>query len=119
MQQRRLTLSDTYNNDIYDIYDQDGEKRIQILGYAYIGDNIEYNSFSGLDFALSEFIEQYKANPEFVNDEECSCKEYVEYYDSEKDLEEFLDMDNPSCMITPLRYGNITMETPCGHYIDL
>ena len=119
MQQRRFTLSDTYNKDIYDIYDQDGEKRIQILGYAYIGDNIEYNSFSGLDFALSEFIEQYKANPEFVNDEECSCKEYVEYYDSEKDLEEFLDMDNPSCMITPLRYGNITMETPCGHYIDL
>ena len=118
MQQRRFTLSDTYNKDIYDIYDQDGEKRIQILGYAYIGDNIEYNSFSGLDFALSEFIEQYKANPEFVNDEECSCKEYVEYYDSEKDLEEFLDMDNPSCMIIPLRYGNITMETPCRHYID-
>lgn len=119
MQQRRFTLSDTYNKDIYDIYDQDGEKRIQILGYAYIGDNIEYNSFRNLEFALSEFIEQYKADPEFVNEEEWSCKEYVEYYDSEKDLEEFLDMDNPSRMLTPLRYGNITMETPCGHYIDL
>ena len=119
MQQRRLTLSDTYNNDIYDIYDQDGEKRIQILGYAYIGDNIEYNSFSGLDYTLSEFIEQYKADPEFVNEEEWSCKEYVEYYDSEKELEEFLDMNNPSCPLIPLKYGNITMETPCGHYIDL
>ena len=119
MQRERLMLSDTYNIDIYDIYDQDGEKRIQILGYADIGDNIEYNSFSGLDYMLSEFIEQYKADPEFVNEEEWSCKEYVEYYDSEKDLEEFLDMDNPSCPLIPLKYGNITMETPCGHYIDL
>ena len=119
MRQGRLTIRDIYDRDIYDIYDQDGEKRIHILGYAYIEDNIEYVSFCGLDFALSEFIEQYKADPEFVNDEECSCKEYVEYYDSEKDLEEFLDMGNPSCMIIPLRYGNITMETPCGHYINL
>ena len=119
MQQRRFTLSDTYNKDIYDIYDQDGETRIQILGYTYIGDNIEYNSFSGLDYTLSEFIEQYRADPEFVNEEEWSCKEYVEHYDSEKELEEFLDMDNPSCILTPLKYGNITMETPCGHYIDL
>ena len=31
MKREKLTLSDTYNNDIYDIYDQDGEKRIQIL----------------------------------------------------------------------------------------
>ena len=119
MQQGRLTIRDIYDRDIYDIYDQDREKRIHILGYAYIGDNIEYNSFSGLEFALSEFIEQYRADPEFVNDEECGCKEYVEYYDSEKDLEGFLGMDNPSYMITPLRYGDITMETPCGHYINL
>ena len=119
MQQGRLTIRDIYDRDIYDIYDQDGEKRIHILGYAYIGDNIEYNSFSGLEFALSEFIEQYRADPEFVNDEECGCKQYIEDFDSEKDLEEFLDMNKPSCMLTPLRYGNITMETTCGHYINL
>lgn len=119
MQRERLTLSDTYDNDIYDIYDQDGEKRIHILGYAYIEDSIEYVSFCGLDFRLSEFIKSYRTNPEFINDEECGCKQYFEDFDSEKELEEFLDMGNPSCILTPLKYGNITMETPCGHYIDL
>lgn len=118
MQRERLTLSDTYDNDIYDIYNQDGEKRIQILGYPYIGDSIEYNSFRNLEFALSEFIEQYRADPEFVNEEEWSCKEYAEYFNSEKDLEEFLGMNNPSCPLIPLKYGDITMETPCGHYIN-
>lgn len=119
MQQRRLTLSDTYDNDIYDIYDQDGEKRIQILGYPYIGYAIAYISFRNLEFALSEFIEQYGADPEFVNKEEWSCKEYVEYFDSEKELKEFLDIDNSSRPLIPLSYGNVTMETPCGHYINL
>ena len=56
MQRERLTLSDTYDNDIYDIYNQDGEKYIHILGYAYIEDSIKYVSFCGLDFRLSEFI---------------------------------------------------------------
>ena len=119
MQQGRLTIRDIYDRDIYDIYDQDGEKRIYILGYAYIEDNIEHVSFCGLDFKLSEFIERYKADPEFANDEECGCKQYIEDFDSEKELEEFLDMDNPSCMLIPLSYGNVTMETPCGHYINL
>lgn len=118
MQRERLTLSDTYDNDIYNIYDQDGEKYIHILGYAYIGDSIEYVSFCGLDFRLSEFIKSYRTNPEFVNDEECDCKQYIEDFDSEKELEEFLDMNNPSCPLIPLKYGNITMETPCGHYIN-
>lgn len=119
MQQGRLTIRDIYDRDIYDIYDQDGEKRIHILGYAYIEDNIEYVSFCGLDFKPNEFIERYKADPEFVNDEECGCKQYIEDFDSENELEEFLDMDNPSCMLIPLSYGNVTMETPCGHYINL
>lgn len=119
MQQGRLTIRDIYDRDIYEIRYIGGRKYIHILGYAYIEDNIEYVSFCSLDFRLSEFIEQYKADPEFVNDEECGCKQYIEDFDSEKELAEFLDMDNPSCMITPLRYGNITMETPCGHYIDL
>ena len=119
MQRERLTLSDTYDNDIYDIYNQDGEKYIHILGYAYIEDSIKYVSFCGLDFSLSEFIKSYRTNPEFVNDEECGCKQYFEDFGSEKDLEEFLDMDNPSCPLITLKYGNITMETPCGHYIDL
>ena len=118
MKREKITLSDTCDNDIYDIYDQDGEKRIHILGYPYIEDSIEYNSFCGLDFRLSEFIERYKAETEFVNDEECDCKQYIEYFDSEKELEEFLDMDNPSCPLIPLKYGDITMETPCGHYIN-
>ena len=119
MQRERLTLSDTYDNDIYDIYDQDGEKYIHILGYTYIEDSIEYVSFCGLDFRLSEFIKSYRTNPEFVNDEECGYKQYFKDFGSEKELEEFLDMDNPSCPLIPLKYGNITMETPCGHYIDL
>ena len=119
MQRERLTLSDTYNNDIYDIYNQDGEKYIHILGYAYIEDSIKYVSFCGLDFRLSEFIKSYRTNPEFVNDEECGCKQYFEDFGSEKELEEFLDMNNPPCPLIPLKYGNITMETPCGHYIDL
>ena len=119
MQQGRLTIRDIYDRDIYKIRCVEGEKYIHILGYAYIGDNIEYNSFCGLDFRLSEFIERYKAETEFVNDEECGCKQYFEDFDSEKELEEFLHMGNPSFMLTPLRYGNITMETPCGHYIDL
>ena len=119
MQRERLMLSDTYDNDIYNIYDQDGEKRIHILGYAYLGDRIEYNSFCSLDFRLSEFIERYKADPEFVNDEECGCKQYIEDFDSEKELEEFLDINNPSRPLIPLSYGNVTMETPCGHYINL
>lgn len=119
MQQGRLTIRDIYDRDIYDIYDQDGEKRIHILGYAYIEDNIKYVSFCGLDFRLSEFIKSYRTNPEFVNDEECGCKQYIEDFDSEKELEEFLDMDNPSRPLIPLSYGDITMETPCGHYIDL
>lgn len=119
MQQGRLTIRDIYDRDIYEIRCVEGEKYIHILGYAYIGDNIEYNSFCGLDFTLSEFIEQYKTDPEFVNDEECSCKEYVEYFDSEKELKEFLDIDNSSRPLIPLSYGNVTMETSCGHYIDL
>ena len=119
MQQGRLTIRDIYDRDIYEIRCVEGEKYIHILGYAYIEDNIEYVSFCSLDFKLNEFIERYKADPEFVNDEECGCKQYIEDFDSEKELEEFLDMSNPSRPLIPLSYGNITMETPCGHYIDL
>ena len=119
MQHGRLTIRDIYDRDIYEIRCVEGEKYIHILGYAYIEDNIEYVSFCSLDFKLSEFIEQYKADPEFVNDEECGCKQYIEDFDSEKELEEFLDMNNPARPPIPLSYGNVTMETPCGHYINL
>lgn len=119
MQQERLTIRDIYDRDIYEIRCVEGEKHIHISGYAYLGDRFEYNSFCGLDFRLSEFIERYKAETEFVNYEECGCKQYIEGFDSEIELEEFLGIDNPSYMLTPLRYGDITMETPCGDYVDI
>lgn len=120
-----LRASDIYDRDFYDICELNGEKHIHIWGYAYKDsyaskdDTIRFVSYVGFMLKLSDFIEACKSNPEYVSSVECEYSNYLEEFSAEKELEEFLGLDSLSYAHAPLRYEGITMETPCGYYIDL
>lgn len=119
-----LRASDIYDRDFYDICELNDEKFVHIWGYAYKDsdafkdDTVRFVSYVGFMLKLSDFIEACKSNPEYVISVECEYTNYLEEFNTEKELEEYLNLYNPHKKFTSLSYTDITMDTPCGSYID-
>lgn len=104
--------------DFYDIYEEDGEKYIQVLGYYYyVGDSVtenedeiyRCNEYSGFIVPLSEFI-----SDDFDYDTyQSGLKQHI--YDMTEDkTDKHLLSDMRDRLEVP--YDNLAMDIPCGSY---
>lgn len=112
--------------DLYTIYEEDGEKRIEFRGYFYDGEEgfDEYNDgrtwrlqeFKRFDVPLEEFLEGYAENDNYVVEEGQNYQQYIGGLTPEEAAEY---LNTYFCGEGPdgyLGYDEITMDTPCGNY---
>lgn len=103
--------------DFYKIYMIDGEKWITVEGYYYDeGEDDGYGTsrnvmFGDFDMSLKEFL-----SDEF--DYDLFQNQLTEYVDELKDYEAIRQMNEWYDEYNPLPYDKLTMETPCGYYVD-
>ena len=110
-------MKEYWEADFYEIYLYDNEKWINIEGFYYDnGDDYGYGTsreetYSGFDMSLKDFL-----SPDFDYDVfQESLNHYVEDLE---DTEAIRRMNEEHKGYKPLPYTEITMETPCGYYID-
>ncbi len=110
--------------DYYQVTEIAGIKTVIVDGYYYdTGDDEELSSrivcYSDVEYPLDEFVQMVKASDEFRNEitEFASTKkQYIEdlkYDEALSNMQYFYD--EPA---TPLLYEELTLDTPCGLYID-
>lgn len=107
-------MKEYWDKDFYEIYMNDKEKWIHVLGYFYIGnDNGSGDSrqldYCGFDIPLSEFLSDdfdYETYQEQLT-------QYIEDMEEDEAVKRMNDI-----VYTPLLYDELTMETPCGFYVD-
>lgn len=114
------SIYEVTEEDIYEIYDIDGEKWIHFLGYVYYtepardGKDFRILEYCGFECKLAEYI----AEPDIYEYYASEVTTYIEDATEEEALEAvntWIDGQPP----TPLDLGMVTMETPCGQYIGL
>lgn len=105
--------------DFYQIEEQDGKKVVHIMGWFWPLDqdeekNCRLTEYTFFIVPLDEFIT-------WTHDQYCEAEEKIKQYVSDLTEEEAIDAmchfynGNPP---TPLRYKELTMQTPCGCYVD-
>lgn len=110
-------MKNTYwDCDYYSIYEENGEKYIKFWGYFYECDD-------DFDEAV-EFCNAYIKLKEFLKDRsmrdtvETDTKQYIVSMTEDEAIEEmstYYDGNPP----TPYPLEDVTMETPCGDYVDV
>ena len=117
--------------DFYSISEVDGIKVIHIFGYSYKSDSMEFVSKqnpNGVYWAnmeccwfiepLEEFIQNLRADYNYVSDSYCEVKQYQ----SDNNDEQMVNIINhyfdgkPADFYLP--FEEITMDTPCGNYVN-
>ena len=116
-----IDLIDYLERDWYQIHDNYGEKYIHIFGYAYHGEDNgdgEYRivEYCGFEMPLEDFIKGIHSDEDWYCNEECQTKQYIGDYTKEGVIEYIIASDIPE--FPELGYGELTMETECGDYID-
>ena len=119
--------------DFYQITEDDRQKYIRIDGYFYDEGESGYDEdgnlnaryhyravdFSGVEFPLQMFIDKFvNGNESYLDTEEYDRRrEWMEDCTEEKAIDYMLHFynDNPP---TPLQFSELSMETPCGCYVD-
>ena len=115
----------------YSISEVDGIKVIHIFGYSYKSDSMEFVSKqnpNGVYWAnmeccwfiepLEEFIQNLRADYNYVSDSYCEVKQYQ----SDNNDEQMVNIINhyfdgkPADFYLP--FEEITMDTPCGNYVN-
>lgn len=116
--------------DFYSISEVDGIKVIHIFGYSYKSDSMEFVSKQNPDGVywanmeccwfiepLEEFIQNLRADYNYVNDSYCEVKQYQ----SDNNDEQMVNIINHYFDGKPadfyLSFEEITMDTPCGNYV--
>ena len=104
-----------WNRDFYSIYMCGSEKRINMEGYFYDeGEDNGYGtsrelSYSGFDLPLTKFI-----SGDFDYDAyQSGLSQYIEDMDENEAVRR---MDTKT--VTPLSFGKLTLDTPCGSYVN-
>ena len=119
--------------DFYHIEEYDGEKYLRVDCWFYDnGDggydddgnwNDAYSSrceeVSGVDFLLKEFIDRFvDGDEDYTDTDEFEYrKAYIGDYTEEQAIEcmnTYFNGNPP----TPLPYSKLTLDTPCGCYVD-
>ena len=105
--------------DFYQVEERDSKKVVHIMGWFWSSDqgeekNCRLTECTFFIVPLDEFIT-------WTNDQYCEAEEKIKQYVSDLTEEEAIDTmrhfynGNPPI---PLRYKELTMETPCGGYVN-
>ena len=105
----------------YQITERNGEKYISIDGYYYKTDSdfgkgsVRSVAFSGLEIPLLEFVinSQYTVNADMIEKLAENCKQYYDEVVFERE-----DSFYHNTVATELLLSDVTMDTPCGCYVD-
>lgn len=105
----------------YQITERDGEKYISIDGYYYkidsdFGKGTDRSvAFSGLEIPLQEFVNnpQYKTDYDMIEKLAEDCKQYYDELVFERENSFYRNI-----VATELLLSDVTMDTPCGCYVD-
>ena len=113
-------VSEPIELDFYSIeLDSDGNKQINIFGYTAYGEYWEHNEMGGLIVQLDQFIENVHDDEYYVSTLIGESKQYI----NDADEEEIVDVINSYFDGSPadyeLPYEEITMDTPCGNYVNI
>lgn len=117
--------------DFYSISEVDGIKVIHIFGYSYKSDSMEFVSEknpNGVYWAnmecrwfiepLEEFIQNLRADYNYVNDAYCECRQ-SQSDNSDKQMVYIINhYFNGKPADFYLSFEEITMDTPCGNYVQ-
>ncbi len=116
--QKFETISKPAELDFYTISDQDGTRMIHIHGYTYKGDG-HWASIEccGLIESLADFVRHLRTDADYVGEALSAVKQYQNDYDEDQTVQLINGYfgGRPADHILP--YGDITEETPCGHYV--
>ena len=111
-------VSDAAEVDFFEItMDAEGNKEIHIIGYTYYGDDWQYMDVCGCTMPLAEFIEGMKEHEDFAANFMAEGKQYQYDRTEEEIVEDINGYFNGNPADYYLDYEEITMETPCGHYV--
>ena len=116
--------------DFYTIFEHLGIKYIHILGYVYKSDNFDYVTeqnpngtywanmeCSGFVETLEEFIQNLRADYNYVDDTYAECPQYQGDFDKDGIVKVINGYFNGNPADYQLPFEQITMDTPCGNYV--
>ena len=102
--------------------DGKGGKQIHILGFTYASDNktddywrVAEGTF--MIVPLQEFIDNLKADVDYVGNLWCDTKQYEGDYTEQQVRDMMNDYFDGHRADRLLQYSEITMDTPCGNYM--
>lgn len=114
-------MKEYWDRDFYNIEERDGEKVILFLGYTYesgCGDDEENGKscreleYSGFESPLKEFLIWRNDPDEYMR----RAEEVTQYIG---DCTPEVAKENMDCGAIELKFSDITMDTPCGFYVDV
>ena len=117
--------------DFYSISEVDGIKVIHIFGYSYKSDSMEFVSKQnpdGIYWAnmeccwfiekVEDFIQHLKTNKNHIDDTYAELKQYQGDYTSKWMIDIINHYFNGKPADFYLSFEEITMDTPCGNYVN-
>ena len=102
--------------------DGNGGKQIHIGGYVYPSDTDEGEGywrnveFSFCIIPLAEFIKNLEEDDDYIDTIESGVKQYIGDCTDNEVIDIINNYFNGKPADYTLRYGEITMDTPCGNY---
>ena len=114
-----VDVSKYMDADLYSIRVENGVKYICVDGYFYAGEDLEENpvktvEICGMDYELQEFIQEGLTDNKKRYEKEAECKQYIDDIMPE-DIAEWIGYEEK---ILPYSLSRVSMDTPCGDYID-
>lgn len=108
--------------DLYSIYERGGVKHIHFFGYLYYDGepadlpyrNIEY---TGFEDTLANYL-AWRADKHEYDRRQAECQQYISDL-SKTDAEDTFMCYFGGSAPKSLPLGDVSMETPCGDYIDI
>ena len=126
-----IPVSEPFEGDFYSIEMCDGVKCIHINGYTYKSDCLDRVTednpwgvfWASLEVCwfllpLAEFIQNLRADYNYVDDTYCELKQYQEDFTEEEMVNVINTYFNGDGADGYLHFEDLTEDTPCGHYIN-
>lgn len=116
-------MKEYWDKDYYEIIGYGTEKDIHFFGYFYCcgEDNGEGEcrevEYCGFECPLNEFLE-WRNDPDEYDIRQESCKQYIGDC-TEKEAIEMMNTFYGGKPPIELSLDDITMDTPCGYYVDV
>lgn len=105
--------------DLFAIEGRDGEeKRIQLLGYTYKGDQWKVIHVRGVCIPLSEFVEGMQTSEDYVNELYQCSREYERDVTDEECVTAINHFFDGEAADYRLRFEAVTIDTPVGNYVN-